>query len=126
MLDAHTPDLIIDALLGFQPLSSSKDDILVSNLIRWSSSITSPILALEMPSGYDSDNMHTKPRWTLAMGLLCDLHQKISSGGLFVCDIGLPALYLRRIPAFGGFVTNAGEFISFFGDKYLVAVKLKS
>lgn len=114
-LDAPKPDIIIDALLGPNPFEGVQK---VAELITWANLCKVSILSIDIPSGYDATMPALKiiPRWTCAMGLLRDQYLRVNVGSLFLCDVGIPAPFLRRRPEYGG------ELISPFNEKYLVSV----
>ncbi len=108
-LDGYSPDLIIDALIGYSLQSSPRGKAL--ELIRWANTQAAPVLSLDVPSGVDSttgeapgESMRSDGTMTLALpktGLL-----PAKTGELFLADIGIPAFVYKKlgvdyVPPFG-------------------------
>ena len=106
--DQHA-DLILDALIGYGLTSAPEGP--AAELIRWADQASTPVLALDLPSGVNATTGETpgafiKARWTMTLalpksGLLPD-----HSGQLFLADIGIPEETYRRLglsytPPFG-------------------------
>lgn len=109
------PDLILDGLVGYSLRNAPSGR--VAELIHWANGSRAPILALDVPSGFDA-----------ASGVLCDPHiraaatltlalpkrglsapaQREAVGELYLADISVPpALYDRlsvplNVPPFSG------------------------
>ncbi|KAI8908348.1 YjeF N-terminal domain-containing protein [Gorgonomyces haynaldii] len=122
--EAPHPELIIDALCGTQSLldlPKESDRYAISALIKWTGSLPSPIVSVDVPSGCHpltgvSAPLCVRPRFTVSMGLLKSAHLRSDcTGTLFLCDIGLPASVFN-LP------TSLMKASSPFGDKYLVRV----
>jgi NAD(P)H-hydrate repair Nnr-like enzyme with NAD(P)H-hydrate epimerase domain len=98
------PKLIIDALLGFEKLNQSDNNIQISNLINWTKSHNSiSVLSIEFPAGASETQAPCiNAKYTVAMGLLCTPHYNCNVGTLFLCDIGIPVPFLKRMPAMEG------------------------
>ena len=98
-LSRQTPDLIIDALIGYGLASAPVG--LTAELIRWANHSGAPILSLDVPSGIDSTTGHTPGDFivaqctmTLALpksGLVPD-----KTGDLVLADIGVPRMTFER------------------------------
>ena len=102
--DGVVPDLILDGVIGYSlngdPRGRSAD------LISWANSLTSPILALDVPSGLDSTSgkartpaINAVASMTLAMPKagFNSASAKSMMGELFVADIGVPDWVYRKI-----------------------------
>lgn len=93
-------DLIIDALLGGEPLPSAPSK--VRDLIQLANSSRAPILSLVLPSGVDADSgqlgtPHIQATATMAVALPRTgvLTAQSACGDLYLADVGVPAqLYL--------------------------------
>lgn len=89
-------DLIIDALLGGEPLPASPSK--VRDLIQLANSNRAPILSLVLPSGVDADSgqlgmPHIQATATMAVALprIGLLIAHASCGDLYLADVGVPA-----------------------------------
>lgn len=106
---AHPPDLVVDALLGIgvtAPLRAPVDA-----LARWMNSQTAPVVALDVPTGLDSDTGRAQPdavraSLTLAMaasksGLVFN-DGPTHAGRVEIVEIGIPPYLLAEAAAFHG------------------------
>ena len=97
-LQGRTPDLIVDALIGYGLQSAPTGP--TAELIRWANG-AGAILALDVPSGVDSTTGHApgdfiRARWTMTLarpksGLVPD-----KTGDLILADIGIPRKTYER------------------------------
>lgn len=110
-------DLILDALIGYGLKSAPRGA--TEELISWAGDRKAPILALDVPSGIDATTGHAPgkficPTWTMTLALpkLGLLPQ--NTGQLFLADIGIPPVAIRRI---------APGYISPYGKRFWVGLK---
>lgn len=89
-------DLIIDALLGGEPLPTSASK--VRDLIQLANSSRAPILSLSLPSGVEADTgqlgtPHIQATATMAVALPRTgvLKAQTACGDLYLADVGVPA-----------------------------------
>lgn len=98
-LGRESPDLIIDAVIGYGLKSAPRGKAL--ELIQWANKANAPILALDTPSGVNATTGQTygesiRAQWTMTLampkaGLLPE-----NCGELFLADIGIPKETYRR------------------------------
>ncbi|KAI8340707.1 YjeF N-terminal domain-containing protein [Chlamydoabsidia padenii] len=103
-------DLIIDALMGsvitmVDLKKNQMDRTLLWQGIDWANGNKAPVLSLDYPSGVNSEDGHPfhvmhyiLPKWTLCFGAPIEgcVSNKVT-GGLFVADLGIPAVSWQRI-----------------------------
>jgi NAD(P)H-hydrate epimerase len=116
-LQRHTPDLIVDALIGYGLEATPAGP--TADLIRWANQSGAPILALDVPSGVDSTTGFTpgdfiRAQWTMTLalpktGLLPD-----KTGDLILADIGIPRATFERVGV---------SYTSPFGNRFRVALR---
>ena len=99
-LRRQTPDLIVDALIGYGLESAPAG--LTTELIRWANYSGAPILALDVPSGIDSTTGHTPgdfiaARWTMTLALPKSGLVPDKTGDLVLADIGIPRATFERV-----------------------------
>ncbi len=110
------PDLIIDALIGYN--LRSVPDSTFAELIEWANGSEAPILSLDVPSGIDATTgdapgVSIRPRWTLTLALpKTGLHPRIT-GDLWLADLGIPEGTYRQLGL---------EYVSPFGNRFWVAI----
>lgn len=96
-----TPDLIIDALLGYSLTGAPRG--LAARLIRWSNTYPAPVLSLDTPSGLDvTTGVAADPcvRATATLTLALPKVGLLDSGQvgrLYLADISVPRELYRRI-----------------------------
>ena len=95
----HTPDLIVDALIGYGLESAPAGP--TADLIRWANGSAAPILALDVPSGVDSTTGLTpgdfiRARWTMTLALPKSGLVPGKTGDLVLADIGIPRATFER------------------------------
>ncbi|KAK9723006.1 enhancer of mRNA decapping [Basidiobolus ranarum] len=98
-------DLIVDALLGYQPSARDSDhdyDLAsISDLIDWANDNKAPVLSLDMPSGFkgqfkSGNAIH--PKWTLCLGApRYGLKSRNMTGEIFLADIGIPRILYKKV-----------------------------
>lgn len=98
-LEGESPDLIIDAIIGYSLYSAPHG--VPYEMIKWANSEKVPVLSLDIPSGVDSTSGETpgefiKATRTMTLALpKTGLFPK-TSGELFLADIGIPiTAYLK-------------------------------
>ncbi len=99
-LEKESPDLIIDAIVGYSLNSAPHGAVL--KMINWANSSGVPVLSLDIPSGVDSTSgespgsfVRARSTMTLALpktGLLPEI-----TGDLFLADIGIPVTVFERL-----------------------------
>jgi NAD(P)H-hydrate epimerase len=99
-LQNEKPDLIIDAIIGYNLLGEPKDEPL--ELIKWASRQLGIKISLDVPSGINSTTgetarYHIKPDITLTLalpktGLLPELTDE-----LYLADIGIPSEVYKKM-----------------------------
>ena len=99
-LQHETPDLIVDALIGYGLQAAPAG--LTADLIRWANGSGAPILALDVPSGVDSTTGLTpgafiRARWTMTLALPKSGLLPEKTGDLVLADIGIPRATFERI-----------------------------
>ena len=99
-LQRQTPDLIVDALIGYGLQAAPAG--LTADLIRWANGSGAPILALDVPSGVDSTTGLTpgafiRARWTMTLALPKSGLLPEKTGDLVLADIGIPRATFERI-----------------------------
>lgn len=116
---AHTPsplgDLLLDGLLGTGIELPLRAD--VGGLIVTVNTAGVPVLAIDLPSGLDSDtgagaDACVRARWTVTLGLPKPaLAASPATGRLFVADIGLPAALFGALAGSVREVYAAGDLL---------------
>lgn len=116
-LDRESPDLIIDAIIGYSLRSAPQGAAL--QMINWANGSESPVLSLDIPSGTDStsgespgESIHPKSTLTLALPKT-GLSPKVT-GELFLADIGIPS---------GAYEKLGLSYIFPFGNRYVIPIK---
>jgi NAD(P)H-hydrate epimerase len=99
-LKHQTPDVIVDALIGYGLESSPVGP--TADLIQWANGSGAPILALDVPSGVDSTTGLTpgafiRARWTMTLALPKSGLVPEKTGDLVLADIGIPRATFERI-----------------------------
>ncbi|ORY07827.1 YjeF N-terminal domain-like protein [Basidiobolus meristosporus CBS 931.73] len=98
-------DLIVDALLGYQPSARDSDHdydlAFIGDLIDWANDNKAPVLSLDMPSGFkgqfNSGNA-IRPKWTLCLGAPRQgLKSRNMTGEIFLADIGIPRILYKKV-----------------------------
>ena len=97
-LDQLSPDLVVDAVLGYSLAGAPRGS--AAELIQWMSSLSAPVISLDVPSGLDATTgsapgvcVTAAVTMTLALpktGLDTD-----AVGALCVADLGIPASVLH-------------------------------
>ncbi|MEJ5351726.1 MAG: NAD(P)H-hydrate epimerase [Melioribacteraceae bacterium] len=117
-LQYENPDLIIDAIIGYNLMGEPKGKEL--ELIKWANNQLSIKVSLDVPSGVNATTgkkyeHHIKPDLTLTLalpksGLLPEI-----TGELYLGDIGIPTSVIRKV------VPEMNENI--FKAKYIIRIK---
>jgi NAD(P)H-hydrate epimerase len=100
MLEELYPDLIIDALIGYNLTSLPQGAI--ADIIEWANVNSAPILSLDVPSGIDATSgeahgVYIRPQWTMTLALPKTGLTPERTGDLWLADIGIPEEVYRRI-----------------------------
>lgn len=99
-LEELFPDLIIDALIGYNLTSLPQGAM--AEVIDWANNSSAPILSLDVPSGIDATTgeapgIHIRPQWTMTLALPKTGLVPEKTGDLWLADIGIPEEACRRI-----------------------------
>lgn len=99
-LEELYPDLIIDALIGYNLTSLPQGAM--ADIIEWANGNSAPILSLDVPSGIDATSgkapgIHIQPQWTMTLALPKTGLVPEKTGDLWLADIGIPEEVYRRI-----------------------------
>ncbi|KAK9767311.1 enhancer of mRNA decapping [Basidiobolus ranarum] len=112
-------DLIMDALLGYQPSARDSDldyDLaFIGDLIDWANDNKAPVLSLDMPSGFkgqpNNDNV-IHPKWTLCLGApRFGLKNRNMTGEIFLADIGIPRILYKKVGVRGWRMPWGAEYL---------------
>lgn len=110
-----TPDLILDGLVGYSLRGAPEGRL--AELIGWANASGAPILALDVPSGFDSAarrlaEPHIRATATLTLALpkrgLQSPDARAAVGELYLADISVPPMLYERlsvplvVPSFNG------------------------
>ncbi|ORY04899.1 YjeF N-terminal domain-like protein [Basidiobolus meristosporus CBS 931.73] len=112
-------DLIVDALLGYQPstrdLDLDNDLAFIGDLIDWANDNKAPILSLDMPSGFKgqpSSGNIIHPKWTLCLGApRSGLRDRSMTGEIFLADIGIPHILYKMAGVHGWQMPWGAEYL---------------
>ncbi len=117
-LSSLTPDLIIDALIGYSLKGAPRGKVL--DLVNWANNSGAEILSLDIPSGVDSSSGESPGSYikatatmTLALPKQGLLPQK--TGELWLADIGIPAAVYQQMRI---------DYESPFEDKFRVKLEM--
>ena len=99
-LEKLFPDIIIDALIGYNLTSVPQGAM--AEVIDWANNSNAPILSLDVPSGIDATSgeapgIHIHPQWTMTLALPKTGLVPEKTGDLWLADIGIPEETYRRI-----------------------------
>lgn len=99
-LEELFPDIIIDALIGYNLTSVPRGAM--ADVINWANNSNAPILSLDVPSGIDATSgeapgAHIQPQWTMTLALPKTGLVPEKTGDLWLADIGIPEETYRRI-----------------------------
>lgn len=98
-LTSRQPGVVVDALLGYSLEGAPRG--VVDDVIGWMSTVTVPVVALDVPSGIDSSTgdawgSHVRATATMTLALpKTGLHAD-AVGELWVSDIGIPRTVFER------------------------------
>ncbi len=99
-LKAFTPDLILDALIGYNLQGTPRGT--ARELICWANQTGTPIVSLDVPSGLDATTGDTpgeaiRARWTITLALPKTGLSNAQCGDLVLADIGIPPTVFQRM-----------------------------
>jgi NAD(P)H-hydrate epimerase len=94
------PALVVDALIGYGLAGRPRGASLA--MLDWAKAQTSPILALDVPSGVDTatgaaPGAHIRAGITMTLGLPKTGLGVAATGHLHLADVGIPAAVYRRV-----------------------------
>ena len=110
------PDLIIDALIGYN--LQNVPNRTFAELIEWANNSEAPVLSLDVPSGIDATTGEAPgicilPQWTMTLALPKTGLHAAQVGDLWLADIGIPEGAYRQL---------AIQYNSPFGKRFRVAL----
>ena len=110
------PDLIIDALIGYNLKGATAGAI--KEMITWANSFKVKIISLDIPSGLDANTgmphgEYIKADSTITLALPKIGLQNGNSGNIYLADIGIPKITFEKIGI---------KYDSPFGKSYIVPV----
>ncbi len=113
-----SPDLIIDALLGYSLKGLPRGRAV--DLMQWANHSPAPVLSLDVPSGVDATygtalGEAIQANWTLTLALPKTGLVPEKTGEVFLADIGIPGKVFHRI---------AIHYQSPFDHRYRVPIRL--
>lgn len=99
-LAALRPDLVVDALIGYGLVSAPRG--IAAEIIQWTNSCGAPTLSLDVPSGAnastgEASGVVVRPAATLTLALPKTGLASVSTGTLFLADLGIPDKVYRRL-----------------------------
>lgn len=117
-LEELFPDLIIDALIGYNLTSVPRG--VMADIINWANGCNAPILSLDVPSGIDATSgeapgAHIRPQWTMTLAMPKTGLTPEKTGDLWLADIGIPEETYRRIGI---------QYVSPFGNRFRVPLSV--
>ncbi len=99
-LAAQRPDLVVDALVGYGLTSAPRGS--AAEMIAWTNACSAPTVALDIPSGASAvtggaPGVVVHPTATLTLALPKTGLASVSTGTLFLADLGIPEKVYRDL-----------------------------